>query len=68
MALDAKITELDEAIESGVTRSSTDGLSQETDLAHLEKVRRELKQSDPTLIAAGKVRPMILGVNLGGAW
>lgn len=64
----AKIEELSEAIESGVTRTATDGLVSEFDLTALERARRELRQSDPASIAAGRVRPTILGVNLSGAW
>jgi hypothetical protein len=59
-----KITELDEAIESGIVSSSGDGHSVTQDLAHLERVRRELRASDPDSITGRKVRPLITRMRL----
>ena len=63
-----KIRELDETLESGITRTSADGHSADVDLAHLTKVRRDLRLNDADSIAAGKVKPPVVGLNLGGAW
>lgn len=63
-----KLDVLDKAIESGVTSTSADGHSASQDLQHLQKVRRDLRLNDTDSIAAGRVRPTIVGLNLGGAW
>lgn len=63
----AKLRELDEQIESGVTSTSADGHSVSQDLAHLERIRRELRQRDTETVAAGRVRPVMVGINLRNA-
>ncbi len=63
-----KIRELDETLESGITRTSADGHSADVDLGHLSKVRRDLRLNDAGSISAGRVKPPIVGLNLGGAW
>lgn len=63
----AKLRDLDEQIESGVTSTSADGHSVSQDLGHLERVRRELRQRDTDSISAGRVRPTIVGINLRNA-
>lgn len=63
-----KIAELDEAIQSGVTSTSGDGHSVTQDLDQLRRSRRELALEDDATIAAGKVKPTLTRMTLGGAW
>lgn len=53
-----QLRQFDEAIESGVTRTSADGTSVDFDLKHLGRLRREMRNSNPDLIAAGRNRPV----------
>lgn len=63
-----QLRELDEAIDSGVTSTSADGHSVSQDLQHLERIRREKRLRDSESISAGRVRPVMVGINLRGAW
>ena len=63
-----ELRELDDTIESGITRTSADGHSADVDLQHLERIRREKRLRDAQSIADGRVRPHLLGINLRGAW
>lgn len=63
-----RLRELDEAIESGVTSTSADGHSVSQDLRHLERIRREKRLRDADSISNGRVRPVMVGINLRGAW
>jgi hypothetical protein len=68
MPTDDTLSRLDDAIESGVTRTSADGHSAEQSLEHLERIRRDLRLRDPESISAGLVRPALVRLRLGGAW
>jgi hypothetical protein len=63
-----KLETLNEAIESGITSTSSDSHSASQDLRHLERIRRETRLRDTSHVAAGRVRPTIVGINLRGAW
>lgn len=62
------IREIEETLESGITSTSADGHSVSVDLQHLQRKQRDLRLQDADSISAGKIKPPVVGLNLGGAW
>ena len=63
-----EIAELEELITGAAESVSVDGTSNKWSLADARKRLSELRLLDDDSIAAGRVRPRVSTLNLGGAW
>lgn len=64
----AEIAHLEAIINGATTSVSVEGTSTSVDLKAARKRLAELRADDDDSLAAGKHRPRVFGLNLGGAW
>ncbi len=64
----AEIASLEARALASTHSVSTDGVSASMDLDSVAKLLRDARNSDTASIAAGRVRPLVTGMNLGGAF
>ena len=63
-----QITDLEDLLNSATRSVSVDGTSTQFDLEAARKRLAYLKTQDDDSIAAGKARPRVSSLKLGGAW
>ena len=63
-----EIAELEAILNGSIDSVSVDGTSTHVDLDAARKRLAELRAKDTLSIAAGSVRPRVVGLNLRGAW
>jgi len=64
----ADIEKLEAMANASASSVSTDGVSASIDLENVATQLRDKRNTDATSIAAGRVRPLVTGMNLGGAF